>query len=79
MTSQTKDSISTFQKTTLDNGLRIVTSEMPHTRAVSINIYIGVGSRYETPEQAGISHFIEHMVFKGTERRPTPFEISATI
>ena len=79
MTSQTKDSLSTFQKTTLDNGLRIVTSEMPHTRSVSINVYIGVGSRYETPEQAGISHFIEHMVFKGTERRPTPFEISATI
>ena len=79
MTSQTKDSLSTFQKTTLSNGLRIVTSEMSHTRSVSINIYIGVGSRYETPEQAGISHFIEHMVFKGTERRPTPFEISSTI
>ena len=68
-----------FQKTTLDTGLRIVTSEMPHTRSVAIGIFIGVGSRYESPEQAGISHFIEHMVFKGTERRRTPWEISATI
>ena len=74
-----ENSTTPFQKTTLDTGLRIVTSEMPHTRSVAIGIFIGVGSRYESPEQAGISHFIEHMVFKGTERRRTPWEISATI
>ena len=68
-----------FQKTTLDNGLRVVTSEMHHTRSVSICVYIGVGSRYETDEQAGISHYIEHMVFKGTERRPEPQMISGEI
>ena len=68
-----------FQKATLDNGLRVVTCEMPHTRSVSISVFIGVGSRYEPAEQAGISHFVEHLVFKGTERRPAPEQISETI
>ena len=68
-----------FQKTTLPNGLRVTTCEMPLTRSVSVNVYVGVGSRYEPDERAGISHFIEHMLFKGTERRPTPVEISATV
>ncbi|MDO8670399.1 MAG: pitrilysin family protein [Dehalococcoidia bacterium] len=68
-----------FQKTILDNGMAIVTSEMPHTRSVSVAIYIGVGSRYESEEQAGLSHFVEHMLFKGTESRPTAKEISDTI
>ena len=78
-TSTTERREAFFQKTTLDNGLRIVTSEMPYTRAVSICVYIGVGSRYETDEQAGVSHYIEHMVFKGTERRPEPQMISGEI
>src|SRR5437773_2191141 len=43
---------------------------MPHTRSVSVSIYIGAGSRYEADTQAGISHFVEHMLFKGTEHRP---------
>ncbi|MCI0441438.1 MAG: insulinase family protein, partial [Chloroflexi bacterium] len=73
------ESAAFFRKTTLPNGLRVVTSEMPHTRSVSISIFIGVGSRYEPSEQAGISHFIEHMVFKGTARRPNPRDISGTI
>ena len=68
-----------YEKTTLPNGLRVVTSAMPHTRSVCICIFIGVGSRYELAEQAGISHFIEHVCFKGTERRPTAKEISETI
>ena len=55
-----------YQKITLDNGLRLVTATMPHTRSVSIGFFIGAGSRYETDEQAGISHFIEHLCFKGT-------------
>lgn len=79
MTTEISDKPSAFCKTTLPNGLRIVTSEMPHTRSVSICIYIGVGSRYETLEQAGVSHYLEHMVFKGTESRPQPQEISAAI
>lgn len=68
-----------YQKTTLDNGLRIVSSEMPHTRSVCVNIFIGAGSRYEDSERAGISHFIEHLCFKGTKRRATAREISAAI
>jgi len=67
------------QKTTLDNGLRIVSSTMSHTRSVSIYFFIGVGSRYETEAQAGISHFIEHLLFKGTAKRATSKEISAAI
>ena len=58
-----------YQKTTLDNGLRLITANMPHTRSISITIFIGTGSRYETDAEAGISHFIEHLLFKGTERR----------
>lgn len=68
-----------YRHTTLDNGLRIVSAPMPSTRSVSVSLYVGAGSRYERPEEAGISHLIEHLVFKGTERRPTPQEISEII
>ncbi|MBA7675639.1 putative zinc protease [subsurface metagenome] len=68
-----------YQKTTLDNGLRLVTSAMPHTQSVCIAIFIGVGSRYETDSEAGVSHFIEHLCFNGTQRRPTAKEISEAI
>lgn len=68
-----------YQKTTLDNGLRILTSAMPHTHSVSISIFIGAGSRYETEAEAGISHFIEHLLFKGTSKRATAKEISEAI
>lgn len=67
------------QKTTLPNGLRVLTAPMLHTRSVSISIYVGAGSRYETEPQAGVSHFVEHLCFKGTERRPTSQEISQVI
>ena len=67
------------EKSTLDNGLRVVTEAMPHTRSVSINFFIGAGSRYEEPERAGVSHFIEHLAFKGTQRRPTTKDISEAI
>jgi predicted Zn-dependent peptidase len=67
------------QKTTLDNGLRVITETLPHTRSVSIYIFIGVGSRYETEPEAGISHFIEHLCFKGTSKRPTARKISEAI
>ena len=68
-----------YQKVTLDNGLRLVTETMPHTRSVSIGFFIGAGSRYETDMQAGISHFIEHLCFKGTSKRPTTTDISTAI
>ena len=68
-----------YQKTTLDSGLRIITAAMPHTQAVCVSFFIGVGSRYEAEAQAGISHFIEHLLFKGTSKRPTARAISEAI
>jgi len=53
----------------LANGLTVLTEEMPHIRSVSIGIWIKTGSRHENPERNGISHFVEHMVFKGTKTR----------
>jgi predicted Zn-dependent peptidase len=58
-----------FQKTVLPNGLRIVTERIPHVRSVSLGLWVAAGSRLERPAQAGIAHLIEHMLFKGTERR----------
>jgi len=68
-----------FQKTILDNGLRVITANMPHTRSVSICIFVGTGSRYEAESEAGISHFIEHLLFKGTNKRTTSRAISEAI
>jgi predicted Zn-dependent peptidase len=68
-----------YHKTTIPNGLRLITAPMPHTRSVSISIYVGAGSRYETPAEAGISHFIEHLCFKGTAKRPSAQIISEAI
>src|SRR5260370_34061016 len=56
-------------KEILENGLSLITESMPHVRSVAVGIWLKRGSRHETPEQTGISHFIEHMVFKGTKNR----------
>lgn len=56
-------------KHTLKNGVRVIVHPMSHTRAVSIGVWVETGSRHETPEQAGMAHFIEHMLFKGTSTR----------
>lgn len=66
-------------KTILNNGLCILTTSMPHTRSVGIGIFTAVGSRYETEQQRGISHFVEHMLFKGTDKRPTAQSIAEAI
>lgn len=58
-----------FQKELLINGMRVVTEEIPYVNSVSIGIWVKVGSRYENEENNGISHFIEHMLFKGTKSR----------
>jgi predicted Zn-dependent peptidase len=68
-----------YQKTVLDQGLRILTSTMEHTHSVSVGFFIGVGSRYESESENGITHFIEHMLFKGTDKRPTAREIATAI
>src|SRR5689334_8147961 len=58
-----------IETTTLANGVRVITEAMPHVRSVSVGVWVGTGSRRESPEQNGITHFIEHMLFKGTTRR----------
>ena len=68
-----------YQKTVLDNGLRVITSTMPHAYSVCVGIFIGTGSRYESDDKAGVSHFIEHLCFKGTHRRATSKEICEII
>jgi len=58
-----------FKKVTLDNGLRIVIEQIPYVRSASLGVWVGTGSRFEYPEENGVSHFIEHMLFKGTKYR----------
>ncbi len=57
------------QETQLDNGLRVVSHEMPHLHTVSLGVWVNAGARCETPDQHGISHLLEHLAFKGTRRR----------
>jgi predicted Zn-dependent peptidase len=56
-------------KTVLDNGIRIVTKQIPRARSVAMGVWVNVGARDEKAEEGGLSHFLEHMIFKGTERR----------
>lgn len=65
----TTSAVRDIEITRLSNGVRVITEAMPHVRSVSVGIWIGSGSRRETGEYNGISHFIEHMLFKGTSRR----------
>jgi len=58
-----------YRKTTFDNGLRILTESVPYVKSVSVGIWVTSGSRDETESEAGLAHFIEHMIFKGTARR----------
>jgi predicted Zn-dependent peptidase len=71
--------VAVFERTTLSNGIRVLTAPMPQAQSVSCFVMFAAGSRYETPEIGGIAHFAEHMFFKGTERRPTARDISAEI
>lgn len=58
-----------FNKFVLDNGIKVVTYKMPQMKSVSVGLWLNVGSRCETPDNNGVSHFIEHMLFKGTKKR----------
>jgi predicted Zn-dependent peptidase len=66
------------ESTTMPNGIRVATEAMPHVRSVSVGVWIGSGARRETASENGISHFIEHMVFKGTANRSAE-EIARTV
>src|SRR5690606_4856481 len=66
------------RRTVLPGGLRVVTESVPTVRSVSFGIWAGVGSRDETPELNGATHYLEHLLFKGTKRR-SALEISAAV
>ncbi len=68
-----------MRKTTLPNGLRIVTVPQKDTKAVTVLVLVATGSKYENKTVSGISHFLEHMFFKGTTKRPTHLEISESL
>ena len=68
-----------YERVTLPNGVRVLVKDMPEARSASIAVYVGVGSRSETKVNAGTSHFLEHLVFKGTASRPSASEISQQI
>jgi len=68
-----------YQAHTLENGLRVYLIPVPVFQSVSIGVFVRVGSRYERQAEAGVSHFIEHMLFKGTTRRPSARIIAETI
>lgn len=63
----------------LDNGLRVVFVPLPEVEAVTVTVWVGVGSRFEKDKVSGISHFLEHMVFKGSKKRPSAHEIAEAV
>lgn len=69
----------TPQLVTLPSGMRLVTVDMPGLSSTTVLAMVGVGSRYEAPEKAGISHFLEHLPFKGTKQYPTSMDLAVAI
>lgn len=65
-----------YEKMTLENGLRVILAPMKETQTMTVLMMTGTGSRYETRKQNGLAHFLEHMFFKGTQKRPTSLSIS---
>ena len=68
-----------FKKTTIKNGLRIITVPQKNTQSLTVLVLVGTGSKYEKKEINGISHFLEHMYFKGTKKRPSTIAIAETL
>ncbi|MBI2007307.1 MAG: insulinase family protein [Candidatus Blackburnbacteria bacterium] len=68
-----------FQKTTLNNGLRIITVPMPSMESAAVEVFVGAGTRDEKKEVNGLAHFLEHMVFKGTKKYPSAHAISSAV
>ena len=75
----TRSAPDSYDLTVLDGGLRVITSSVPTAQSASVSFFVGVGSRAERPEVSGVSHYLEHMLFKGTENRPTAPEISEAV
>lgn len=67
------------ETTTLDNGLAVTTVALPHLHTAVCALFIKVGARFETPADNGLSHFVEHMLFRGTERHPTSLALNTAV
>src|SRR5438045_662640 len=68
------------ETTTLDNGLRIITCTMKESQSVTASFFVGAGSRYEQAKiNGGVSHFLEHLLFKGTKKRPSAKQIAEQV
>ncbi len=72
---KTFDAALSYHKTTLDNGLRVIIVEMPHLHSLEFSMYVKVGSRFETIHNNGTSHFLEHMLFRGTKNMPDSYQL----
>ena len=70
--------MNSYKKINLEDGLKIITIPMENANSVTALVLVGTGSKYETKDINGISHFLEHMFFKGTKKRPTTLKISET-
>jgi predicted Zn-dependent peptidase len=68
-----------YKKTTLKNGVRIITVPQKSSQAVTVLVLVGTGSKYEKKRVNGISHFLEHMYFKGTKKKPKPIDVAETL
>ena len=68
-----------YKKIILKNGLRLITVPLPNTKTATVLVLVGTGSKYETKEINGVSHFLEHLFFKGTKKRPNTLEIAETL
>ena len=66
-------------RTLLSNGMRMLTIETPHLHTATLCLYVRAGSRYERPETTGLSHFVEHMLFRGSARYPSSFALNLAI
>ena len=67
------------ETTTLDNGLAVTTVALPHLHTAVCALFVKVGARFESPDDNGLSHFVEHMLFRGTERYPTSLELNTAV
>src|SRR3989338_11710211 len=68
-----------FKKITLENGLRIITVPKKDSTATTVLVLVEAGSKYETKAISGLSHFLEHLCFKGTKKRPKPMDVSMAL
>src|SRR5512140_3331110 len=67
------------ETTTLDNGLAVTTVALPHLHTAVCALFVKVGARFEQPDDNGLSHFVEHMLFRGTEAHPTSLELNTAV